>query len=101
MSNNFVFTYTVVIYAGEEDYRLENGLLTAYSFTDAVEQISDFYDTDLARIVNLAPTDNEMIVLPANVVYNYARGNYDGCTIPCDQWGNELTESTVEPATEI
>lgn len=104
MSNNFVFTYTAVVYEynnnREDIYKLESGLLTARNFTDAMEQLADYYDSNLVRIVDLAPTNNEMIILPASTVYNYARNEYDECFIPCDQWGNKLTEFDNEMATD-
>lgn len=89
---DYVYTYTVVVFDGIDQYHLESGLLTAPSYTNAVEQLEGYYCPGLTRIVDLAETDNGMIILPTNVVYNYARGEYDECTVPCNQWGNKLTE---------
>ena len=101
---NKVFTYTAVIYNGthyeEDNYRLESGLLVADCYTNAMDQLEDYYTPNLTRIVDLAETDNEVIILPASIVYNYARDNYDECAVPCDQWGNKLTELDNETATD-
>lgn len=98
---NYVYTYTVVVYDGaNQGYHLESGLLMARSYTNAAEQLEEFYSTSLTRILDLAETDNEMIILPSSIVYNYARGTYDECIVPCNQWGNKLTEFDNETATD-
>lgn len=97
---DYVYTYTVVIFDDTDQYHLESGLLTAPSYTNAVEQLEEYYRPDLTRIVDLAETDNEMIILPTNVVYNYARGEYNECSVPCNRWGNKLTERDNETATD-
>lgn len=91
---NRVYTYTIVLMHYEEDtYHLESGLLMAETYTNAVEQLEEYYRPNLTRIVDLAETNEEMIILPANVVYDYARGEYAETEIPCNKWGNKLTES--------
>lgn len=97
---NKIFIYTVVIYDDtyyeEDNYCLESGLLAADCYTNAMDQLEVYYTPRLTRIVDLAETDNEMIILPSNIVHAYAHGTYDECTVPCDRWGNKLTESNTK-----
>lgn len=97
---NRVYTYTIVLHDGthyeEDTYHLESGLLMAETYTNAVEQLEEYYRPNLTRIVDLAETYEEMIILPASVVYDYARGEYAETEIPCNKWGNKLTESDDE-----
>lgn len=93
------YTYTIVIsQSGDDTYALESGFLMANNYSDATGQLEYHYGPSLVRIVDLASTQQEIITLPSNIVYDFARGNYSETSIPCNQWGNKLT--AVEASTE-
>lgn len=91
------YTYTVVLSQSEEDsYTLESGFLMANNYSNATAQLENHYNSSLTRIIDLADTNRDIIVLPSNIIYDFARGNYSDSNVPCNIWGNKVTESSTE-----
>lgn len=94
----YPFTYTVVVY-DELDfdykpmYKRESGLGFAKSFAHAMEQIENYYSTDLVKLINLEVfEESSLLIVPEAFAKDFSTNNFTSAAIPCDHNGEPLAK---------
>ena len=91
----YPFGYQIVAYMGdtfdtELPYILESGMGICTSYTDAMNQIEEYFGTDLVIIKYLELyADCSLIPMPMSAVMNFAESDWphDNACIPCTERG--------------
>lgn len=91
----YPFTYTAVLY-DELDfdykpmYKKESGLGLANSFAHAMEQIENYYDEDLVKLINLELFEEcSLLVVPEAFAKDFSTNDFTSAAIPCDHNGEQ------------
>jgi len=94
----YPFTYTVVAY-DELDfdynpmYKKESGLGFANSFAHAMEQIENYYDTELVKVINLELfEESSLLIVPEAFAKDFSINDFTSAAIPCDHNGEPIAE---------
>lgn len=94
----YPFTYTAVLY-DELDfdykpmYKKESGLGLANSFAHAMEQIENYYDEDLVKLINLELFEEcSLLVVPEAFAKDFSTNDFISAAIPCDHNGDHNGE---------
>lgn len=94
----YPFTYTAVLY-DELDfdykpmYKKESGLGLANSFAHAMEQIENYYDEDLVKLINLELFEEcSLLVVPEAFAKDFSTNDFISAAIPCDHNGEPIAE---------
>ena len=95
----YPFGFTVIIYEEYDEktktskYRRESGMGLADSYMTAAQQLDNYYGEDLLAIKHLELfEENNIILLPENIMMGYAKTNFGYMGEACDVDGNLIEE---------
>ena len=95
----YPFGFTVIVHEEYDDntrtstYRRESGMGLADSYMTAVQQLDNYYGEDLISIKHLELfAENNIILLPEDVMMGYSKTDFGFAGCPCDVDGNVSPE---------
>ena len=108
----YPFSFIAVIYRAfnedksQSEYYLESGMGFAESYVEAMQQIDNYYESDLIAVKHLElHEENDLILLPIQTIENFRKAeqgmDYHWTEVPCDFNGFPLPEVKKESAENV